>query len=79
MWVGEDCGGNPAGAGHAGGTRPRSLATEVARGSALPALGSAEAKRTGTVCIGGQAFRRLANGWEQLASPSGGWLRCRER
>ncbi|WP_254051103.1 hypothetical protein [Stenotrophomonas sp. ESTM1D_MKCIP4_1] len=45
----------------------------------LPALGSAEAKRTGTACIGGQAFRRLANGWEQVASPSGGWLRCRER
>ncbi|WP_313178433.1 hypothetical protein [Stenotrophomonas sp.] len=50
--------------------------TEV---SALPALGSAEAKRTGTACIGGQAFKRLANGWEQVASPSGGWLRCRER
>ncbi len=31
VWVGEDCGWNPAGAGHAGGTRPRSLATEVAR------------------------------------------------
>lgn len=45
----------------------------------LPALGSAEAKRTGTACIGGQAFRRLANGWEQIAAPAGGWLRCRER
>jgi len=46
---------------------------------ALPALGSADAKRSGMACVGGQALRRLSNGWEQVASPSGGWLRCRER
>ncbi|WMJ69207.1 hypothetical protein [Stenotrophomonas sp. 24(2023)] len=50
--------------------------TEVAT---LPPLGSAEAKQKGVACVGGQAMRRLANGWEQVSSPSGGWLRCRER
>jgi hypothetical protein len=43
----------------------------------LPALGSDAAKRSGFACIGGQAFRKLSNGWEQISSPSGGWQRCR--
>lgn len=44
---------------------------------ALPALGTDAAKRSGMACIGGQAMRRLSNGWEQVMSRSGGWLRCR--
>lgn len=43
----------------------------------LPSLGSSEAKRIGFACIGGQAMKRLTNGWEQVSSPHGGWLRCR--
>ncbi|WP_083487560.1 hypothetical protein [Pseudoxanthomonas dokdonensis] len=43
----------------------------------LPAMGSAAAIRTGLACIGGQAMRKLANGWEQVSSPNGGWQRCR--
>lgn len=43
----------------------------------LPALGSPEAKQLGYTCIGGQAFKRLANGWEQVHSSAGGWQRCR--
>lgn len=43
----------------------------------LPALGSAEAKQLGYACIGGQAFKRLANGWEQVHAREGGWQRCR--
>ncbi len=45
----------------------------------LPAMGTDAAKRSGMACIGGQAMRRLPNGWEQLSSRSGGWLRCREQ
>lgn len=43
----------------------------------LPAMGSAEAKQLGYACIGGQAFKRLANGWEQVQASAGGWQRCR--
>ena len=43
----------------------------------LPALGSPEAKQIGYACVGGQAFKRLANGWEQVHAPAGGWQRCR--
>lgn len=43
---------------------------------ALPSLGSPEAKQLGFVCIGGQAFERLSNGWSQLMAPEGGWQRC---
>lgn len=49
---------------------------EVAR---LPPMGSDAARKSGVACIGGQAMRRLKNGWEQVASLSGGWLRCREQ
>lgn len=45
---------------------------------ALPALGSEAARRSGRACVGGQAMRRLSNGWEQLSSGEGGWQRCRE-
>ncbi len=45
----------------------------------LPPLGSGASKRSGTACIGGQAFRKLPNGWEQIHAPAGGWQRCRER
>lgn len=45
----------------------------------LPAMGTDAAKRSGMACIGGQAMRRLPNGWEQVSSRSGGWLRCREQ
>lgn len=45
----------------------------------LPSLGSEEFKRSGSACIGGQAFRKLPNGWAQISSPDGGWQRCRER
>lgn len=43
----------------------------------LPALGTAEAKELGSACVGGQAFRKLPNGWEQVMAPAGGWQRCR--
>jgi len=43
----------------------------------LPALGSAEAKALGYACVGGQAFRRLDNGWEQVSAREGGWQRCK--
>ena len=43
----------------------------------LPPLGSSAAKQLGYACVGGQAMRKLPNGWEQLSSPSGGWQRCR--
>lgn len=43
----------------------------------LPALGSSEAKQLGYACVGGQAMRKLPNGWEQVSSPQGGWQRCR--
>jgi len=42
----------------------------------LPALGSIEGKRLGIVCIGGQAMRKISNGWEQVWSADG-WQRCR--
>ncbi len=45
----------------------------------LPSLGSEDSKRSGSACIGGQAFRKLPNGWVQISSPDGGWQRCRER
>ncbi|OUL17095.1 hypothetical protein B0X78_01900 [bacterium AM6] len=45
----------------------------------LPSLGSDAAKRSGFACIGGQAFRKLPNGWEQVSAPAGGWQRCREQ
>lgn len=45
---------------------------------ALPSLGSASAKARGMACIGGQAMRKLPNGWEQMHSAAGGWQRCRE-
>lgn len=45
----------------------------------LPSLGSDASKRSGLACIGGQAFRKLPNGWEQVSSPAGGWQRCREQ
>ena len=53
-----------------------SPSTEVV---SLPSLGSDAAKRSGYACIGGQAFRKLSNGWAQVSSPSGGWQRCREQ
>lgn len=58
---------------HAGRPEP---STEVVE---LPRMGSEASKRSGMACIGGQAMRRLANGWEQISSRSGGWLRCREQ
>jgi len=42
----------------------------------LPPLGSAEGKRLGIVCIGGQAMRKIPNGWEQVWGVDG-WQRCR--
>ena len=42
----------------------------------LPPLGSPEGKRTGIVCIGGQAMRKIPNGWEQVWG-NDGWQRCR--
>lgn len=44
----------------------------------LPALGSPEARQLGYACIGGQAFKRLSNGWAQVHAVAGGWQRCRE-
>ena len=55
--------------------RPKPSTEDVA----LPAMGTDAAKRSGMACIGGQAMRKLSNGWEQVLSPRGGWLRCRER
>ncbi|OEZ02589.1 hypothetical protein BIY45_00300 [Stenotrophomonas sp. BIIR7] len=43
----------------------------------LPALGSEAAAKSGRACVGGQAMRKLPNGWEQVSSPTGGWQRCR--
>ncbi len=43
----------------------------------LPALGSEAAAESGRACVGGQAMRKLPNGWEQVSSPYGGWQRCR--
>lgn len=44
----------------------------------LPSLGSDGARRSGFACVGGQAMRKLPNGWAQVSAPSGGWQRCRE-
>lgn len=44
----------------------------------LPALGSPEAKRTGLACVGGQAMRKIPNGWQQVSAKGGGWQRCLE-
>ncbi|RJS02520.1 hypothetical protein XnspCFBP7698_16455 [Xanthomonas sp. CFBP 7698] len=43
---------------------------------ALPGLGTAEAKQLGYAYVGGQAMRRLRNGWEQVSAAAGGWQRC---
>ncbi|WOB51308.1 hypothetical protein NYR97_08050 [Xanthomonas hydrangeae] len=43
---------------------------------ALPGLGTAEAKQLGYACVGGQAMRRLRNGWERVSAAAGGWQRC---
>lgn len=43
---------------------------------ALPGLGTAEAKQLGYTCVGGQAMKRLRNGWEQVSAATGGWQRC---
>ncbi len=43
---------------------------------ALPGLGTAEAKQLGYACVGGQAMKRLRNGWEQVSAAAGGWQRC---
>lgn len=45
----------------------------------LPSLGSDAARRSGFACIGGQAFRKIQNGWEQISATGGGWQRCREQ
>ena len=42
----------------------------------LPALGSPSAKVNGFACIGGQAFRKIPNGWEQVYAKGGAWQRC---
>lgn len=42
----------------------------------LPGLGTPEARQLGYACVGGQAFKRLSNGWEQLSAEEGGWQRC---
>lgn len=44
----------------------------------LPSLGSSDARATGFACIGGQAFQKIPNGWNQVMSPAGGWQRCEE-
>ncbi|MEB1609626.1 hypothetical protein VDQ74_06925 [Xanthomonas campestris pv. campestris] len=43
---------------------------------ALPGLGTAEARQLGYACVGGQAMKRLHNGWEQVSAAAGGWQRC---
>nr|WP_083489731.1 hypothetical protein [Stenotrophomonas ginsengisoli] len=40
-------------------------------------LRSEPAKTLGYACIGGQAFKRLDNGREQVSAAAGGWQRCR--
>lgn len=42
----------------------------------LPGLTDPEAKQLGYACVGGQAFKRLSNGWEQVHAADGGWQRC---
>lgn len=42
----------------------------------LPALGSEQAKALGYACVGGQAFKKLPNGWSQVSAKEGGWQRC---
>ena len=43
----------------------------------LPEHGSADAKALGAACLGGNAFRRLSNGWEQMSNQQDQPLRCR--
>lgn len=43
----------------------------------LPPLGSEPAKTLGYACVGGQAFKKLPNGWSQVSAREGGWQRCR--
>lgn len=43
----------------------------------LPPLGSPEARQLGYACVGGQAMRRLEDGWEQVMARDRGWQRCR--
>ena len=65
------------------GEKPHSVGSASSRPSRAliehsrsPTLGSAEGKRTGIICIGGQAMRKIANGWEQIWGKDG-WQRCR--
>jgi hypothetical protein len=42
----------------------------------LPNYGTELSTNTGLACMGGQAMRRLTNGWEQLRDETGSWQRC---
>jgi hypothetical protein len=42
----------------------------------LPNYGTELSTNTGLACMGGQAMRRLPNGWEQLRDEAGNWQRC---
>jgi hypothetical protein len=42
----------------------------------LPNYGTELSINTGLACMGGQAMRRLPNGWEQLRDETGSWQRC---
>lgn len=42
----------------------------------MPGYGTEAGKAIGLVCMGGQAMRRLPNGWEQLRDATGNWQRC---
>jgi hypothetical protein len=42
----------------------------------LPNYGTELSTNTGLACMGGQAMRRLPNGWEQLRDETGNWQRC---
>lgn len=44
----------------------------------LPAHGSAKAKGSYFVCMGGYATRRLPNGWQQLRNSQHQYIRCRD-
>lgn len=43
---------------------------------ALPGLGTAETKQLGYACVGGQAMKRVRNGWEQVSAIADGSQRC---
>ena len=62
-----------------GEARRQGLPTPSSEVVRLPAYGTAESKRVGAACLGGTAMRRLSNGWEQLRTAKGEWLRCREQ